>query len=102
MNYFRRPPSDSAGFRQPANDLYVYSPSSAAWTALTPTGAVPPARYFMGFSATPDGKLYTFGGFNGGERPAWPPVDPTMLKYLDSVLNSEVQHCTTTVHSRMQ
>jgi hypothetical protein len=49
------------------NDLYRFNPISNAWTALG--AASPPApRAFMGFAATPDGMLYGFGGFNGGEK----------------------------------
>ncbi len=45
------------------NDLYRFDPATVTWTALSPTGIPPSRRHMMGFAATPDGKLYVFGGF---------------------------------------
>ena len=51
------------------NDLYSFSPASATWKELSPSGAVPAPRTSMGFTATPDGSLYVFGGTtSGGEE----------------------------------
>ena len=49
------------------NDLYRFSPTSNAWTALS-VASPPSARYYMGFAATPDGMLYVFGGYGTGSR----------------------------------
>jgi N-acetylneuraminic acid mutarotase len=49
------------------NDLYRFSPTSNAWTALS-VASPPSARYGMGFAATPDGMLYVFGGSGTGSR----------------------------------
>ena len=53
-----------------SNDLYRYDPTTLKWTALFPSGTIPSKREFIGFTATPDGKLYTFGGtgYTGDER----------------------------------
>jgi hypothetical protein len=45
------------------NDLYRFNPATVTWTALSPSGPFPSPRHMMGFTATPDGKLYVFGGF---------------------------------------
>ena len=52
------------------NDLNSFSPATNAWTALAPSGPIPVQRSSMGFAATPDGKLYLFGGesVSGGGR----------------------------------
>jgi N-acetylneuraminic acid mutarotase len=55
------------------NDLYRFSPTSNAWTALS-VASPPSARYDMGFVATPDGMLYVFGGWDNsghGEGSVW-------------------------------
>jgi N-acetylneuraminic acid mutarotase len=44
------------------NDLYRFSAENNTWTALSPTGSGPTPRYGMGFTATPNGMLYVFGG----------------------------------------
>ena len=44
------------------NDMYSFNPASSTWTTLAPSGAVPSARLGMGFTSTPDGLLYLFGG----------------------------------------
>ena len=50
------------------NELYVFSPESGAWAALSPSGPAPSPRQSMGFAAAPGGTLYAFGGSNiGGE-----------------------------------
>ena len=43
-------------------DLHVFDPITVKWTELHPTGSSPPPRGGMGFAATPDGKLYVYGG----------------------------------------
>ena len=48
------------------NDLYKFSSSTVTWTALSPSGPIPSPRSDMGFTATPDGTIYLFGGYNGG------------------------------------
>ena len=50
------------------DDLYVFSPSSCSWTMLSPYGSVPPVLYKVGFTATPNGMLYLFGGADGKSR----------------------------------
>jgi N-acetylneuraminic acid mutarotase len=65
------------------NDLYRFSPTSNTWTALN-IASPPSARYGMGFSATPDGMLYVFGGDgNRGEGSLW--VEEWMQQYVASV-----------------
>ncbi len=44
------------------DDMYSFNPASSMWTTLAPSGAVPSARLGMGFTSTPDGLLYLFGG----------------------------------------
>ena len=48
-------------------DLWVYSPATNAWTSLSPTGPAPSERILMGFTATPDGRVYLFGGAEASE-----------------------------------
>jgi hypothetical protein len=50
------------------NDIYRFSPTTNAWTLLSATNP-PVASWHMGFTATPDGSLYVFGGHtnSGGE-----------------------------------
>ncbi len=45
-----------------ASDIYRFSPATGAWTTLAYSGTAPPARRMMGFTATPGGMLYVFGG----------------------------------------
>jgi hypothetical protein len=45
-----------------SNDLYRYNPTTRVWTALSPSGTKPSKREFTGFTATPGGKLYAYGG----------------------------------------
>ena len=47
------------------NDLYGFSPTNITWASLVATSP-PTARVHMGFTATPDGMLYVFGGYDGG------------------------------------
>jgi hypothetical protein len=47
------------------NDLYRFSPTSNAWTALT-VASPPSARWAMGFESTPDGMPCVFGGVGDG------------------------------------
>ena len=44
------------------NDLWSFNLSTGYWTAMTPIGPVPYPRYWFGFTSTPDGLLYLFGG----------------------------------------
>jgi hypothetical protein len=48
--------------------VYRLSPVANTWTALSPSGSGPSPRSSMGFAATPDGMLYVFGGFDGGDK----------------------------------
>ena len=45
------------------NDVYRFDVAAATWTALSPSGPIPVIRYYMGFTSTPDGMLYVFGGY---------------------------------------
>jgi N-acetylneuraminic acid mutarotase len=49
------------------NDLYSYEPATGCWEDLSTgqTGTPPSIRYYHGATAL-DGKLYIFGGYNGG------------------------------------
>jgi hypothetical protein len=42
--------------------VYRFSAAANAWTALSPSGSGPSPRFAVGFTATPDGMLYVFGG----------------------------------------
>ncbi len=46
------------------NDLYSFSPAVGTWTALFPSGSGPSPRSTPGFTVTPDGMVYIFGGWN--------------------------------------
>jgi hypothetical protein len=46
------------------SDVYRFSPAANTWTALSPSGTGPSRRYAIGFSATPDGMLYVYGGYD--------------------------------------
>ena len=46
------------------NDLYSFDPASSMWTELSTTGARPAPRQLADLTATPDGRLYVFGGMN--------------------------------------
>ncbi len=60
------PLSAGAGF---LNDLYLFNPATTSWQKLAPNGSIPSPRQLMGFAATPDGKLYAFGGSgNSGKK----------------------------------
>jgi hypothetical protein len=50
------------------NDVYHFSPAANTWTALSLSGSGPTPRYDAGFAATPDGILYVFGGWDGGNE----------------------------------
>lgn len=44
-------------------DLFSYNPAAATWAVLSPQGSIPAARCCgFGFAATPDRKIYVFGG----------------------------------------
>ena len=43
------------------NDLYSFSPDTATWTMLSPSGSIPSPRSGMGVVSTPDGVIYVFG-----------------------------------------
>jgi hypothetical protein len=57
-------PSFSSGILND-NDLYRFCPTINEWTALNPSNP-PSARALMGFTATPNGMLYAFGGWGYG------------------------------------
>ena len=46
------------------NDLYQFDPVDTTWRKLAVTGSVPTRRHMHGLTATPDGMLYVFGGFD--------------------------------------
>ena len=48
-------------------DLHRFNPASATWTELPNNGQAPSSRCLLGFTATPDGMLYVFGGGGEGE-----------------------------------
>ena len=56
--------------RPPVADghIYRFDPTIGTWTELSGAGSAPSPRYGMGFTATPDGMLYVFGGDNGSNR----------------------------------
>jgi N-acetylneuraminic acid mutarotase len=68
MRVCARPSPRAAGY---LNDLYRFSPAASTWTALSSSGSAPSSRYAMGFTATPDGMLYVFGGLASGNRVGW-------------------------------
>jgi N-acetylneuraminic acid mutarotase len=41
---------------------YVFDPSSVTWTEFSTSGSPPSPRSGFGSTATPDGKIYVFGG----------------------------------------
>jgi hypothetical protein len=47
------------------NDVNRFSAATNTWTALFPSGSGPSPRNAMGFAATPDSRLYVFGGYSG-------------------------------------
>ena len=47
------------------NDISRFDPKTNAWTTLTTLGPTPSGRWWMGFSAAPDGTILLFGGGNG-------------------------------------
>jgi hypothetical protein len=51
-----------------SNDLYRFSTGGNTWTALSTDGSRPSLRYYMGFTATPNGMLYVFGGFRSSGK----------------------------------
>lgn len=59
-----RPSPPASGYY---NDVYRFSAAANTWTALSPSGSGPSPRGGMGFAATPDGMLYVFGGYGGGD-----------------------------------
>jgi hypothetical protein len=60
-----RPTPPAAGY---LNDVYRFSAADNAWTKLSSSGSGPSPRTSMGFAATPDGMLYVFGGWDGGNH----------------------------------
>ena len=50
-------------------DFFVFSPSVASWTPLSPSGTGPSARWALGFATGSDGRIWAFGGedSSGGE-----------------------------------
>jgi hypothetical protein len=55
------------------NDLYRFNPGTSTWAHLVTIGDVPSSRVRMGFTATPDGMIYLFGGYSdySGELDDW-------------------------------
>jgi hypothetical protein len=45
-----------------SNNIYSFNQQSTSWEVISPSGSAPSSRYGMGFTATPDGILYVFGG----------------------------------------
>ena len=64
------------------NDLYRYDPKNVTWTALTALGSAPSPRESMGFTATPDGMLYLFGGQSGIEASVCSPSDTLVWAHV--------------------
>jgi hypothetical protein len=61
-----RPSPSAAGFW---TDVWCFNVAANNWTLLSPSGTGPSPRNFNGFTATPDGMLYVFGGsYDGNER----------------------------------
>ncbi len=54
------------------NDLGFYDPAAGVWTALDGDAEQPEARESMGFVATPDGRLWVYGGRGGPSVTARP------------------------------
>ncbi len=46
------------------DDLFCFKPRTLEWMRLSTVGARPTPRYDVGFTATPDGKIYLFGGYS--------------------------------------
>ncbi len=51
------------------NDLYKFIPSNETWSTLHPSGLIPIGRTLGGFTSTPDGMLYLYGGYNALSGP---------------------------------
>ena len=49
------------------NDLHYYPITSNVWTIPAPSGIQPSARNQFGMAATPDGRLWVFGGYSTGQ-----------------------------------
>lgn len=47
------------------NDISSFDPKTNTWTTLSTPGLTPSGRWWMGFSAAPDGTIFLFGGGNG-------------------------------------
>jgi hypothetical protein len=64
-----------ASSRSPAhhNDIYRFNRGTSTWTRIVTNGDVPPPRVRMGFTATPNGMIYLFGGYSdySGELERW-------------------------------
>jgi hypothetical protein len=56
------------------NDLYHFNPATVTWTALFPSGSAPSPRCCntLGFTSTPDGIIYVYGGIKD-ENAYFPP-----------------------------
>ena len=52
------------------NDLLSFNPAENAWAVMPSNGVAPSARYGFGFAATPERKLYVFGGDGTRGEPA--------------------------------
>jgi hypothetical protein len=55
------------------NDIYRFNRGTSTWTRIVTNGDVPPPRVRMGFTATPNGMIYLFGGYSdySGELERW-------------------------------
>ena len=55
------------------NDIYRYNRGTSTWTRIATNGNVPLPRVRMGFTATPNGTIYLFGGYSdyNGELERW-------------------------------
>ena len=46
-------------------DMFVFDTIANSWSKIEASGPTPSARYSMGFTSTPDGQVYVFGGTDG-------------------------------------
>ncbi len=49
------------------NNIFTFDQSINSWTQLAAVGTLPSGRERMGFTSTPDGLIYMFGGYSGGK-----------------------------------
>lgn len=48
--------------------LYTFSPANGSWTAVAMSDSPPPPRTRSHLTATPNGTLYLFGGWNPASK----------------------------------